>query len=46
MTDFEQLKQEIERYVRSGMTEKKRAELMAEAQKLGMSGGEFVMLIN
>lgn len=45
MTDFEQLKQEIERYVRSGMTEKKRAELMAEAQKLGMSGGEFVMLI-
>lgn len=45
MTDFEQLKQEIERYVRSGMTEEKRAELMAEAQKLGMSGGEFVMLI-
>ncbi|MCR4560436.1 MAG: serine/threonine protein kinase [Bacteroidales bacterium] len=45
MTDFEQLKQEIERYVRSGMTEKKRAELMAEAQKLGMSGGEFVMLV-
>ena len=45
MTDFEQLKQEIERYVRCGMTEKKRAELMGEAQKLGMSGGEFVMLI-
>jgi serine/threonine protein kinase len=45
MTEFEQFKERIERYVRSGMTEQKRAELMSEAQKIGISGGEFVMLV-
>ena len=45
MTDFDELKQQVERYVRSGMTEKKRAELLSEAQKIGMSDGQFVMLI-
>jgi len=34
MADFDELKQQVERYVRSGMTEKKRAELLSEAKKL------------
>ena len=45
MADFDELKQQVERYVRSGMTEKKRAELLSEAKKIGMSDGQFVMLI-
>ncbi|MBQ5404577.1 MAG: serine/threonine protein kinase [Bacteroidales bacterium] len=45
MIDFEQLKQKIEQYVRTGMTEAKRSELLAEAQKIGISAGQFVMLV-
>ncbi|MBQ3690473.1 MAG: serine/threonine protein kinase [Bacteroidales bacterium] len=45
MIDFEQLKQKIEQYVRTGMTEAKRSELLSEAQKIGISAGQFVMLV-
>ena len=45
MTDFEQLKQQIEQYVRTGMTESKRQQLISQAGKIGINPGQLVMLI-
>ena len=45
MTDFEQLKQQIEQYVRTGMTETKRQQLISQAGKIGINPGQLVMLI-
>lgn len=45
MTDFEQLKQHIEQYVRTGMTETKRQQLINQAGKIGINPGQLVMLI-
>ena len=45
MTDFEQLKQHIEQYVRTGMTETKRQQLISQAGKIGINPGQLVMLI-
>lgn len=45
MTDFEQLKQQIEQYVRTGMTETKRQQLINQAGKIGINPGQLVMLI-
>lgn len=45
MTDFEQLKQQIEQYVRTGMTEVKRQQLIAQAGRIGINPGQLVMLI-
>ncbi len=45
MTDFEQLKQQIEQYVRTGMTEDKRQKLITQAGRIGINPGQLVMLI-
>lgn len=45
MTDFEQLKQQIEQYVRTGMTESKRQQLISQAGRIGINPGQLVMLI-
>jgi serine/threonine protein kinase len=45
MTDFDNLKQQIEQYVRTGMTEAKRQELLKKAEDMGINGGQLVMLI-
>jgi serine/threonine protein kinase len=45
MTDFENLKQQIEQYVRTGMAEAKRQQLVAMAGKIGINPGQLVMLI-
>ena len=45
MTDFEQLKQQIEQYVRTGMTESKRQQLITQAGRIGINPGQLVMLI-
>ena len=45
MTDFEQLKQQIEQYVRTGMTEQKRQQLIKQAGDIGINPGQLVMLI-
>lgn len=45
MTDFENLKLEIEKYVRSGMQEATRRQLIDKAGKMGINAGQLVMLI-
>lgn len=45
MTDFENLKQHIEQYVRTGMSETKKQQLVAMAGKIGINMGQLVMLI-
>lgn len=45
MTDFDNLKLEIEKYVRSGMTEAHRAQLVQQAAAIGINAGQLVMLI-
>jgi len=45
MTDFEKLKLDIEKYVRSGMTEQVRRQLIDQAGKIGINAGQLVMLI-
>ncbi len=45
MTDFDNLKLDIEKYVRSGMTEANRAQLMKKAADMGINAGQLVMLI-
>ncbi len=45
MTDFENLKLEIEKYVRSGMQEATRRQLIDKAGRMGINAGQLVMLI-